>query len=65
MNDNLFVSPISSSASSFVEIVASDDISLAGGGDEYVTPVTAMATTLTVATSYFMAVCRALIWFIQ
>ena len=42
MNDNLLVSPIFSSASSFVEIVASDDISLAGGGDEYVTPVTAI-----------------------
>ena len=53
VNDNLFVSPIFSSASSFVEMFTSEDISSAGGGDEYVTPGNAI---LTVATSHFMAV---------
>ena len=42
MNDNLLVSPIFSSASSFVEMFTSEDISPAGGGDEYVTPVNAI-----------------------
>ena len=42
VNDNFLVFPISSSASSFVEMFTSEDISPAGGGDEYVTPVNAI-----------------------
>ena len=62
VNDNLFRLSHLLIGIFFCEMFTSEDIGLAGGGDEYVTPVTAI---LTVATSYVMAAGRALIWFIS